>query len=68
MNKFLPLKVRIGLYVASVVVGVVAPFVAVAAPDYATAATVAGGVLLAASGAVALANRNAGDGNGDNAA
>lgn len=49
-------RIRLGIYLAGLVVAVAAPIVAVAAPEYGTAATVSAGVLLGAVGATAASN------------
>lgn len=53
---FLPLTARRVLYVLSLAAAVVAPVLAVTAPEYAAAIVTASGVLAAAAGATALAN------------
>lgn len=49
-------RVRLGIYIASILTAVVAPFLAVAFPDYGAAATTAAGVLAAAAGVTATTN------------
>lgn len=55
-------RVRLGLYLASVTAAVVAPFVAVGAPEYGAATAAAAGVLAAAAGVTALTNIDSSEG------
>lgn len=49
-------RIRLGLYLTSIVAAVAAPFVAVSFPDYGAAAATAAGVLAAAAGVTATSN------------
>lgn len=55
-------RIRLGVYLASVAAAVIAPFVAVGAPEYGAATAAAAGVLAAAAGVTALTNLDSAQG------
>ncbi|RZU66741.1 hypothetical protein EV379_3107 [Microterricola gilva] len=55
-TQFLPLSVRRGLYLVALAAAVAAPFVAIAAPEYAPPVVTASSILAAAAVGTALAN------------
>lgn len=55
-------RIRLGLYLASIAAGVVAPFIAVTSPEYGAAALGASGTLAAAAGVTALTNLDSSSG------
>ena len=49
-------RIRLGIYLASIILGAAAPVLAVLAPEYGTAIATSAGILGAAAGVVAASN------------